>query len=210
MPTSYTSLLGLALPVTSELDGTWGDVVNNSITQLVEDSVAGAATASVTSGDWTLTTTGAGAQNQARCAILIPTGTPGVVRNINAPKSSKAYVVINQSDADVVIRGGPTTPTTGVVVPVASTLLVVWTGSDFVQVGRSVGQLRFQDAAGGQYVGLQAPATVPTSYVLTLPPDDGNSGQVLTTDGSGTTTWTTPSSGVTKGQSIAFSLVFGL
>ena len=25
MPTTYTSLLGLALPVTGELSGTWGD-----------------------------------------------------------------------------------------------------------------------------------------------------------------------------------------
>ena len=50
MATSYTSLLGFALPVTGELDGTWGDTVNNSITQLVEDSVAGTATQSVASG----------------------------------------------------------------------------------------------------------------------------------------------------------------
>jgi hypothetical protein len=63
MATQYTSLLGYALPVTGELSGTWGDVVNNSITQLVEDSVAGVATASVASGDWTLTTTGSGASN---------------------------------------------------------------------------------------------------------------------------------------------------
>ena len=40
MTTQYTSLLGLALPVTGELSGTWGDVVNDSITQLVEDSIA--------------------------------------------------------------------------------------------------------------------------------------------------------------------------
>ena len=30
--------------------------------------------------------------------------------------------------------------------------------------------LRFNDAFGGQYVGLQAPSTVPTSYTLSLPP----------------------------------------
>jgi len=112
MATAYTSLLGFALPVTGELSGTWGDVVNNSITQLVEDSVAGSATQSVTSGDWTLTTTGSGSANQARVAILIPTGTPGVSRNIIAPSSSKAYIVNNQSDSSVVLKGSATTGVT--------------------------------------------------------------------------------------------------
>jgi hypothetical protein len=92
MATNYTTLLGFALPTTGELSGTWGTTVNDSITQLVEDSVAQTATASVAGGDWTLTTTGSGAANQARCAILKPTGSPGVSRNIIVPSSSKAYI----------------------------------------------------------------------------------------------------------------------
>lgn len=131
MATSYTSLLGYALPATGELDGTWGDVVNNSITQLVEDSVAGFATADVSSGDWTLTTTGSGAANQARCAILRPTGTPGTSRNIIAPSQSKAYIIDNQSDGSVVVKGSATTGTT---VLAGDKALVVWDGSDFVTV----------------------------------------------------------------------------
>lgn len=134
MSTQYTNLLGFALPVTGELNGTWGDVVNDSITELVEDSIAGQATASVTSGDWTLTTTGSGLANQARCAILIPTGTPGVSRNVIAPSSSKAYIVINQSDASVVIKGAATT---GVTIGAGAKALVAWNGTDFVQVGSS-------------------------------------------------------------------------
>lgn len=128
MPTQYTPLLGLALPVTGELDGLWGDVVNNSITTLVEGSIAGVATASVTSGDWTLTTTGSGAANQARMAILIPTGTPGVTRNIIAPSSSKSYIVVNQSDAAVVLKGSATT---GCTIGAGIRALCVWTGTDF-------------------------------------------------------------------------------
>ena len=31
MTTAFTPLLQLALPVTGELDGAWGDVVNNNI-----------------------------------------------------------------------------------------------------------------------------------------------------------------------------------
>lgn len=138
MATAYTSLLGFALPVTGELSGTWGDVVNDSITQLVEDSVAGYATASVASGNWTLTTTGSGAANQARMAILRPTGSPGTARNILAPNSSKAYIIDNQSDSTVTIKG-VTGPTTGVAVAAGKQVLVAWNGSDFVQVGASTG-----------------------------------------------------------------------
>jgi hypothetical protein len=138
MTTAYTSLLGFALPVTGELSGTWGDTVNNSITELVEDAIAATATQTVALGDWDLTTTGSGAANQARCAIIIPTGSPGVTRNINAPKQSKAYVVVNQSNAAVVFRGGPSTPTTGVTVAAGDKVMVAWSGTDFVQIGSTV------------------------------------------------------------------------
>jgi len=138
MTTAYTSLLGFALPVTGELSGTWGDTVNNSITELVEDSIAATATQSVAGADWDLSTTGSGAVNQARCAIIIPTGSPGVTRNINAPKSSKAYIVVNQSNASVVFRGGPSTPTTGVTVASGDRVMVAWNGTDFVQIGSTV------------------------------------------------------------------------
>ena len=131
MTTSYTTLLGLAQPATGELSGTWGSVVNASVTQLVEDSVAGVATQSVASGNWTLSTTGAGATNEARKAILIPTGSPGVSRNIIAPSSSKAYLVINQSNAAVVLKGAATT---GVTIATGANVLVAWNGSDFVNL----------------------------------------------------------------------------
>lgn len=164
MPTSYTSLLGFALPVTGELNGTWGDVVNNSITQLVEDSVAGQATASVASGNWTLTTTGSGAANQARCAILIPTGSPGVSRNIIAPSSSKAYVVINQSDAAVVVKGAATT---GVTIASGIKALVAWNGSDFVQVGNSGTVTSVSVASANGFAGTSSGGATPALTLST-------------------------------------------
>ena len=54
-------------------------------------------------------------------------------------------------------------------------------------------EARFQDASGGQFVGLEAPATVGSSYVLTLPAADGSSGQFLKTDGSGALSFDTVS-----------------
>lgn len=164
MTTQYTSLLGFALPVTGELNGTWGDVVNDSVTQLVEDSVAGKATASVTSGDWTLTTTGSGAANQARCAILVPTGTPGVSRNIIAPSSSKAYIVVNQSDAAVVLKGSATT---GVTVSAGSKVLCAWNGTDFVQVGASGTVTSVSVATANGFAGTSSGGSTPALTLTT-------------------------------------------
>lgn len=48
----------------------------------------------------------------------------------------------------------------------------------------------FEDVDNGSnYVALQTPAALAANYTLTLPPDDGNSGQLLRTDGSGVLTW---------------------
>ena len=44
---------------------------------------------------------------------------------------------------------------------------------------------------------------------LTFPNADGSSGQVLQTNGSGTLSFTTPSSGISTGKAIAMALVFG-
>jgi trimeric autotransporter adhesin len=54
-------------------------------------------------------------------------------------------------------------------------------------------QVRFADTAGGEYAAIQAPATIGTNYVLTLPDTAGSASQVLTTNGSGVLSWTTPS-----------------
>jgi hypothetical protein len=159
MATNYTSLLGFALPTTGELSGTWGTTVNDSITQLVEDSVAQRATASVASGDWTLTTTGSGAANQARCAILIPTGSPGVSRNIIAPSSSKAYIVINQSNAAVVVKGSATT---GVTIPAGKNACVAWNGSDFVKVASN----EVNDGTSGGIPYYSSSSTIASSAAL--------------------------------------------
>lgn len=131
MSINYTALLGLAQPVTGTEDGTWGTVVNTEITALVEEAIAGGELIDVSGGNVTLTTT-QGAANQARNAILVITGTPGVSRNIVAPSQSKAYIVINGSDGDVVIKGSATT---GATVVSGENAIVAWDGLDFVRLG---------------------------------------------------------------------------
>lgn len=143
MPSSYTPLLGFVQPSPGELTNQWGGVVNTQLTDLVEDAIASASTQSVTAGDWTLTTDGGGAANQARSAILIATGTPGTTRNIYAPKQDKVYVVINNSDSSVVLKGGPTSPTTGVTVVASGISLIAWNSNagDFVAAAAGVTSL---------------------------------------------------------------------
>jgi hypothetical protein len=48
-----------------------------------------------------------------------------------APSSSKAYVVINQSNAQVVLKGAATT---GVIIPASTTLMCAWNGTDFIAI----------------------------------------------------------------------------
>ena len=50
---------------------------------------------------------------------------------------------------------------------------------------------------GSHFAAIKAPASLAASYTLTLPGDDGTSGQVLTTDGSGTLSWATSSNAIT-------------
>lgn len=47
----------------------------------------------------------------------------------------------------------------------------------------------------GNTVSFAAPGSLAASYTITLPPNDGTNGQVLTTDGNGVTTWTTNGAG---------------
>lgn len=133
MTVNYTTLLGLAKPVTGTEAGTWGTIVNDQITMLVEEAIASSVSLDVTAGNITLTTTN-GVSNQARSAVLLVSGTPGTTRNIIAPSQSKVYVVINTSNAAVVVKG---TASTGVTIPTNTQALVAWNGSDFVLIGVS-------------------------------------------------------------------------
>ena len=135
MPTSSTPLLGLALPVTGELSGTWGDVVNNSMTSLMDSAIAGTTTIS-TDADVTLTSTNLVA-NESRQAILLFTGARTVQRTVTAPARSKTYVLINATTGGQSVKLVGSGPTTGVTVASGATAVVAWNGTDFVDIGSS-------------------------------------------------------------------------
>ena len=135
MTTAYTSLLGLALPVTGELSGTWGSTVNTEITALLDTAIAGTTTLS-TDADVTLTTT-TGAANTSRQAILLCSGSRTVLRTITAPAQSKIYTIINATTGGFSVKLVGAGPTTGLTIPNGSSAVVAWNGSDFIEIGSS-------------------------------------------------------------------------
>ena len=64
---------------------------------------------------------------------------------------------------------------------------------------RTQNEIRFGDNDSSHYVGLKADTTIGTSFTLTLPTEDGSSGQFLKTDGSGTLSFaSTPTADLTN------------
>ena len=98
MTTGATGQLGLALPVQGELSGTWGDTVNNGLTQYVNIAIAGtlsfagdgAITLANTTGDATASNIGS---TTAQYMVIRITGTQTTTKVITAPSYSKLYMV---------------------------------------------------------------------------------------------------------------------
>jgi hypothetical protein len=134
-----TSLIGLTLPATGTLSGTWGNTVNNAISQIIDVAVAGTQTIS-TDANITLTlTTGTDVStgltaNSSQYAVLLWTAGGTDTRTITVPAQSKTYVVINKTSStqSIIIQG---TTGTGVTVPAGTRAIVAWDGANFVNVG---------------------------------------------------------------------------
>ena len=173
MTTAATSLLGLALPVTGELSGTWGDTVNNAITSLLDTAIAGTTTLS-SDADVTLTTTTLAA-NQARQAILLWNASGTVTRTITAPAQSKIYVVHNKTGSTQSIKLVGVGPTTGVTIVANESAVCAWNGSDFVKIASTSAVLSFSAGTTGL-----TPSTSTTGAVTlagTLANTNGGTGQ---------------------------------
>lgn len=160
MATGATGQLGLALPVQGELSGTWGDTVNNGITQYTNLAIAatltltgdGAVTLANTTGDAAasnITSTLAGAGTvTAQFAIVRISGTLTTTKVVTAPSYSKTYVVVNAATGGAVTFKAA--GQTGISVAVGESTYVYYNGTDYVKVaGTSSG------AAGGSTTQVQ-------------------------------------------------------
>ena len=136
MATSFTSLLGLALPVTGELSGTWGDTVNNYITSYLDASIAGSLAISLT-GDVTLTkTTGTSLGSTSSQYASLNVTPSASTWTITVPAASKIYVINNLSGTHTFTFKAA--GQTGVTIATSEKCVVAFNGTDFVKVASTV------------------------------------------------------------------------
>ena len=130
MTTQYTSILKLALPVQGELSGAWGDVVNNNVTSMVEQAVAGLAVINSWSTNSHTLTTANGTTSESRCAVLVAddnAGQPAGAATIICPDATKLYILKNISGQAVTLK---TASGTGVAVANGSTSFLFCDGTN--------------------------------------------------------------------------------
>ena len=130
-----SQILRLELIATGDQAGTWGTTTNTNLGTLLEGSIAGLASVSVTSANQALTATDYVA-DQARMAILTLTTTTLANFSVYAPPVSKTYVIYNNSSYDATIYnstviGNTTAAGLGVTIPSGKVLSVWSNGTNF-------------------------------------------------------------------------------
>lgn len=201
MPTTYTGLLGLAIPQTGELSGTWGDTVNDYITRYLDAAIAGAQTISGSQTAVTLSTTngstlvsaGAGATGSAQYSIINCTGNPATTLVVTVPTASKVYLVLNATSTSQSVTVKPS-GAAGITVASNRAALIAWNGSDFVRVatndlGAMTGTISLTaNVAGTLPIANGGTGSTSTTYCAlgtnvsgTLPIANGGTGSTSTT-----------------------------
>ena len=105
MANAYTQL-GFVKQADGENIGTWGDVLNEQLIDLLDDAIGGYVEVSVASGNVTLAFADGTADNNGRHAVIKFTGSPGASRTVTFPNKQKTYYIINGSDDSVVCTAG--------------------------------------------------------------------------------------------------------
>jgi hypothetical protein len=133
-----TGQLQLVTPTQGTLSGTWGDTVNNGITEYVNIAIAG--TLSFT-GDGAITlanTIGSASASNigsttAQYMVIRVTGTLTTTKSITAPSYSKIYLVDNAATGGAVsfLRSGQVTPVT---IAAGESAFVYFNGTDYIKV----------------------------------------------------------------------------
>lgn len=141
MPSTASSSLRLQKMANGEKLNTWGDELNDTVFELIEDAIAGHQSLTIT-GDVTLTSINY-ATDQARMAVLCLTGAPGAAFEVVIPSVTKWYWVKNETSSNATVTAGGT----GVVVYPGELVSVICDGTDCSKLNAN----RLQEAlnAGG-------------------------------------------------------------
>mgnify|MGYP003624706716 CR=1 FL=1 len=133
MTTQYSPILKLALPVQGELSGTWGDVVNDNITSMVEQAIAGRAVINTWTTNAHTLTSANGTTSESRCAMLELTDSGSALSGaatVICPALSKIYIVKNASGQNATVK----TPSgTGILVPNGRTTFLFCDGTNVIE-----------------------------------------------------------------------------
>ena len=134
---------------------------------------------------------GTGATSLTDGGVLLGSGT-GAITAMSV--LTDGQMIVGDGSGDPVAESGATLRTSiGVGTGDSPTFTAVTVGQVDIT---AEGDLRLQDASGGEYVGFDAPATVSSSYTLTLPAAIGSVNQVLSISNTdGTLQWATPETG---------------
>lgn len=131
MSTTYTSNLKLGKPASG--DTGWGNVVNNELTDMIEQAVVGLATVNTWSTNSHTLTTANGSSSEARCAILKLTDTGTQLSGagtVIVPAVTKLYAVINTSGQNVTVK---TASGSGILVKNTNQVNVICDGTNVVE-----------------------------------------------------------------------------
>jgi hypothetical protein len=162
MATQYTTLLKLALPTQGELSGSWGDVVNNNITSMIEEAVAGLKTIDTWSSNSATLSTANGLTAESRAAMLNLTDSTtdlSGAATLVCPTLSKVYIVKNSTGQTVTIN---TASGNGIAISNGNTSIVFCDGTNVVEAVTGItGNL---DIGGNLTVGGNATVTGTTTF----------------------------------------------
>lgn len=186
-------LLQLILQVLDENPDTWGDVLNVSAMQLLEDAIAGTAVADVTSGNVTLDDTvgGPSETDSSRYAIVNVIGTPGGTNDVIVPTRSKIYLVSNTTTASSVQV--KTAAGTGITIANGVAIWVFCDGTDVQAASVDAAQTSltttladdstlFGGAADTDFAKLAVAQTWSKGQVISRAPALTNAGGIITPD----------------------------
>jgi len=232
MPSTYTGL-GTQLMATGENAGTWGTKTNTNL-QIIEQISGGYAVqtlntagAGANTTDLAVSDGSTGATLAAR-VIILGAETPQAITGakiVTIPLDVKTFYIIKNSTSGaftvqfkyVTGSGGSVTWATtdkGTKIIYATAndgtnpdiIDAFATSSDITLTTNNA--LLFNDADNSAAVGFKAPTTVSGAVTWVLPAADATtSGYALTSNASGTLSWS--SAGISTGKAIAMAMIFG-
>jgi len=170
-----TALLDLPLPVEGYFDGSWGDLVNNALTNYLDIAIAGtliltgdsAVTLDNTAGDDSASNISSTSAQYAAIKITTTTAAKTItVGTVSSPAVSKIYIIDNAGTGGVVTFKAY--GQTGISVAVAEKCVAYFNGTDFVKVASSVADGVTSVSGTGTVNGITLTGTVTSTGNLTL------------------------------------------